>query len=96
MMSIRMSGVRRRRFQFRGVKLRKIATKGERKGRFVTGKEGGAYSLPIASVSFFRFSNPQKITCIIFESLFGPYFLPHQSHSYGYAPSSGENLTSKI
>ena len=26
----------------------------------------------------------------------GPYFLPHQSHSYGYAPSSGENLTSKI
>ena len=33
MMSIRMSGVRRRRFQFRGVKLRKIATKGERKGR---------------------------------------------------------------
>ncbi|MDY5571101.1 MAG: hypothetical protein SPF63_08735, partial [Candidatus Cryptobacteroides sp.] len=33
---------------------------------------------------------------IIFESLFGPYFLPHQSHSYGYAPSSGENLTSKI
>ena len=51
MMSIRMSGVRRRRFQFRGVKLRKIATKGERKGRFVTGKEGGAYSLPIASVS---------------------------------------------
>ena len=42
------------------------------------------------------FSNPQKITCIIFENLFGPYFLPHQSHSYGYAPSSGENLTSKI
>ena len=41
-------------------------------------------------------SNPQKITCIIFENLFGPYFLPHQSHSYGYAPSSGENLTSKI
>ena len=33
-------------------------------------------------------SNPQKITCIIFENLFGPYFLPHQSHSYGYAPSS--------
>ena len=53
MMSIRMSGVRRRRFQFRGVKLRKIAAKGERKGRFVTGKEGGAYSLPIVSVSFF-------------------------------------------
>ena len=25
--------------------------------------------------------NPQKITCIIFENLFGPYFLPHQSHS---------------
>ena len=24
------------------------------------------------------FSNPQKITCIIFENLFGPYFLPHQ------------------
>ena len=41
-------------------------------------------------------SNPQKITCIIFENLFGPYFLPHQSHSYGYAPSSGENLTSKM
>ena len=42
------------------------------------------------------FSNPQKITCIIFENLFGPYFLPHQSHCYGYAPSSGENLTSKM
>ncbi|MDD7727008.1 MAG: hypothetical protein PUJ30_03810, partial [Bacteroidales bacterium] len=42
------------------------------------------------------FSNPQKLTCIIFENLFGPYFLPHQSHSYGYAPSSGENLTSKM
>ena len=42
------------------------------------------------------FSNPQQITCIIFENLFGPYFLPHQSHNYGYAPSSGENLTSKI
>ena len=42
------------------------------------------------------FSNPQKITCIIFETLFGPYFLPHQSHSYGYAPSSGENLSSKM
>ena len=41
-------------------------------------------------------SNPQKITCIIIENLFGPYFLPHQSHSYGYAPSSGENLTSKM
>ena len=41
-------------------------------------------------------SNPQKITCIILENLFGPYFLPHQSHSYGYAPSSGENLTAKI
>ena len=41
-------------------------------------------------------SNPQKISCIIFENLFGPYFLPHQSHSFGYAPSSGENLTSKI
>ncbi|MDD6075496.1 MAG: hypothetical protein PUB84_01920, partial [Bacteroidales bacterium] len=41
-------------------------------------------------------SNPQKITCIIFENLFVPYFLPHQSHSYGYAPSSGENLTSKM
>ena len=41
-------------------------------------------------------SNPQKITCIIFENVFGPYFLPHQSHNYGYAPSSGENLTSKI
>ena len=41
---------------------------------------------------FFKFSNPQKITCIIFENLFVPYFLPHQSHSYGYAPSSGENL----
>ena len=41
-------------------------------------------------------SNPQTITCIIFENLFGPYFLPHQSHSYGYAPSSGENLTSKM
>ena len=41
-------------------------------------------------------SNPQKITCIIFENLFGPYFLPHQSHSYGYDPSSGENLTSKM
>ena len=39
MMSIRMSDVRRRRFQFRGVKLRKIATKCEGKGRFVTGKE---------------------------------------------------------
>ena len=26
-----------------------------------------------------NFSNPQKITCIIFENLFGPYFLPHQS-----------------
>ncbi|MDD6501313.1 MAG: hypothetical protein PUF38_05400, partial [Bacteroidales bacterium] len=34
--------------------------------------------------------------CIIFENLFGPYFLPHQSHSNGYAPSSGENLTSKM
>ena len=43
-----------------------------------------------------KVSNPQKIICIIFENLFGPYFLPHQSHSYGYAPSSGENLTSKI
>ena len=43
-----------------------------------------------------KFSNPQKITCIIFENLFGPYFLPHQSHSYGYAPFSGEHLTSKI
>ena len=41
-------------------------------------------------------SNPQKITCIIFENLFGPYFLPHQSHSNGYAPSSGVNLTSKM
>ena len=41
-------------------------------------------------------SNPQKISCIIFENLFGPYFLPHQSHSYDYAPSSGENLTSKM
>ena len=41
-------------------------------------------------------SNPQTITCIIFENLFGPYFLPHQLHSYGYAPSSGENLTSKM
>ena len=41
-------------------------------------------------------SNPQKITCIIFENLFVPYFLPHQSHNYGYAPSSGENLTSKM
>ena len=41
-------------------------------------------------------SNPQKITCIIFENLFGSYFLPHQSHRYGYAPSSGENLTSKM
>ena len=41
-------------------------------------------------------SNPQKITCIIFENLFVPYFLPHQSHSYCYAPSSGENLTSKM
>ena len=41
-------------------------------------------------------SNLQKINSIIFENLFGPYFLPHQSHSYGYAPSSGENLTSKI
>ena len=30
--------------------------------------------------------NPQKITCIIFENLFGPYFLPHQSHIYGYCP----------
>ena len=30
--------------------------------------------------------NPQKITCIIFENLFGPYFLPHQSQSYGYCP----------
>ncbi|MDD7525468.1 MAG: hypothetical protein SPK22_02740, partial [Alloprevotella sp.] len=45
---------------------------------------------------FCKFSNPQKITCIIFENLFVPYFLPHQSHSYCYAPSSGENLTSKI
>ena len=26
-----------------------------------------------------NFSNPQKIPCIIFENLFGPYFLPHQS-----------------
>ena len=42
------------------------------------------------------FSNPQKITCILFENLFGTYFLPHQSHSYGYASSSAENLTSKI
>ena len=41
-------------------------------------------------------SNPQKITCIIFENLFGSYFLPHQSHSYDYAPSLGENLTSKM
>lgn len=53
MMSIRMSDVRRRRFLFWGVKLRKITAKGEGKGRFVTVKEGGAYSLPIASVSFF-------------------------------------------
>ena len=45
---------------------------------------------------FLGLSNPQKITCIIFENLFGPYFLPHQSHSFGYAPSSGENLTTKI
>ena len=36
------------------------------------------------------------MTCIIFENLFGSYFLPHQSHNYGYAPSSGENLTSKM
>ena len=43
-----------------------------------------------------EYSNPQKITCIIFENLFGSSFLPHQLHSYGYAPSSGENLTSKI
>ena len=43
-----------------------------------------------------KVSNPQKIICIIFENLFGPYFLPHQSHSFGYAPSSGKNLTSKI
>ena len=43
-----------------------------------------------------EYSNPQKITCIIFENLFGPYFFPHQSHGYGYALSSGENLTSKI
>ena len=42
------------------------------------------------------FSNPQKITCIIFANLFGPYFLPPQSHSYGYAPSSGENMTLKM
>ena len=52
------------------------------------------------SSSFFMvrwfLSNPQKITCIIFENLFGPYFLPHQPHNYGYAPSSGENLTSKM
>ncbi|MCF2634386.1 hypothetical protein [Prevotellamassilia timonensis] len=52
------------------------------------------------SSSFFMvrwfLSNPQKITCIIFVNLFGPYFLPHQSHNYGYAPSSGENLTSKM
>ena len=47
-------------------------------------------------LAILSFSNPQKITCIIFENLFGPYFLPHQSHSYSYAPSSGENLTSKI
>ena len=33
---------------------------------------------------------------MIFENLFGSYFLTHQSHSYGYAPSSGENLTSKM
>ena len=26
----------------------------------------------------------------------GPYFLPHQSRSYCYAPSSEENLTSEI
>ena len=48
------------------------------------------------SRAFVVFSNPQKITCIIFENLFGPYFLPHQSHNYDYAPSSGENLTSKM
>ena len=65
----------------------------------VTKEEGmknkkGAFGAPF----FVRgvLSNPQIITCIIFENLFGPYFLSHQSHSYFYAPSSGENLTSKI
>ncbi len=42
------------------------------------------------------FRNLQIITSIIFVNLFGPYFLTHQSRSYGYAPSSTENLTSKI
>ena len=37
-------------------------------------------------LKFGKYSNPQKITRIIFENLFGPYFLPHQSHSYGYCP----------
>ena len=32
----------------------------------------------------------------IFASLSGPYFRPHQSRSFSYAPSSDENLTSKI
>ena len=39
-----------------------------------------------AKYFLFRLSNPQKLTCIIFENLFGPYFLPHQSHGYGYCP----------
>ena len=58
--------------------------------------QGFSAALPLFKRVGGELSNPQKITCIIFENLFGSYFLPHQSHSYGYAPSSGENLTSKM
>ena len=50
----------------------------------------------IGSTAGYMYMDMWVLASIIFENLFGPYFLPHQSHSYGYAPSSGENLTSKI
>ena len=66
------------------------------KGARVAVLQGFSAALPLFKRVGGELSNPQKITCIIFENLFGSYFLPHQSHNYGYAPSSGENLTSKM
>ncbi|MBS7396735.1 MAG: hypothetical protein KIG35_08685, partial [Prevotellamassilia sp.] len=58
------------------------------KGARVAVLQGASAALPLFKRVGGELSNPQKITCIIFENLFVPYFLPHQSHSYGYAPSS--------
>ena len=66
------------------------------KGARVAVLQGVSAALPLFKRVGGELSNPQKITCIIFENLFGSYFLPHQSHNYGYAPSSGENLTLKM